>query len=142
MRRPKPKSKTTISGTALPERGQAYIDALGLDGALEVFLRFGGRLVYITANPGKESELAGVIGAGGVKALETQMGRGHATVPLAKGWCAVTLHRRGESNREIARLLHCSTEMVRLYVKNGAGAEPTDAAGPDAKSRQLSLFGD
>jgi hypothetical protein len=100
-----------------PAHVEPYVRILGLDGAIEFLLAFGGSERHIARDPRLRSDIEAVIGADGAAALaEAAMAlpRRH---PLAKPWMAQVFHARGLSVNEIARKVRVSNVSVRSYLE-------------------------
>ena len=100
-----------------PAHVEPYVRILGLDGAIEFLLAFGGSERHVARDPKRRADSAAVIGADGAAALaEAAMAlpRRH---PLAKPWMAQVFHARGLSVNEIARKVRVSNVSVRSYLE-------------------------
>lgn len=112
-----------------------YVEALGVDLAVEFLLSFGGAEIYLAVSPKSRSRVAQMVGHDNAEALAAKSDRMQRRVPLANQWIAKVLKSRGLSNADIARRMRTTDVTVRSWLKQ------PDAAGhiredPD----QLSLF--
>ncbi len=106
-----------------PANIEPYVRVLGIDGAVEFLLAFGGAELALGRNPQARGALAKLVGRD--KAAELAAAAEHLPrrVPLAKQWIARVLKGRGLPNAEIARTLHVSDVTVRALLATGAKAE-------------------
>ena len=111
-----------ITDTLLP-----YVEALGVDGAVAMFLQLGGSQIYLPVRSGAGTAAAKAIGAENVERLAAVMGAGYIKVPLARQWVAAVLSAQGKSNNEIARLVRADIATVGRWL------------GPKASVQQLNL---
>ncbi|NCM96130.1 MAG: helix-turn-helix domain-containing protein [Rhodobacterales bacterium] len=116
-----------------PAHVAPYVDVLGVDGAVEFLLAFGGAELYLATSPKGRSRLAQLVGV--EKAAELAHAAEHLPrrVPTAKPWIAQVFKSRGLSVAEIARRLHVSDVSVRAWLKK------TESV-PVADPRQMRLF--
>lgn len=118
---------------------QLFVDALGIDGAIDFLLAFGGAELYLPQNPRPDSKLVDVVGIEAARRLGAmaQNVMVPARIPTAKPWIARALFAKGLSKAEIARKLHVADLTVRRWVagRQGEGDEAT-LGHPD----QLSFF--
>jgi hypothetical protein len=112
---------------------QAYVDVLGVDGAVEFLLTFGGAELYVAANPKGRGKVERQFGAEKAAALAAIVDRLPRRVPTAKPWIAQVLRTQGLSVAEIARRLHATDVSVRGWLRKAELGEAPD-------SRQLRLF--
>lgn len=114
---------------APPAHLAAYVDALGVDGAIRFLLEFGGAEVWLGVAPGARSRVARLLGAERAAALAAlPLPR---RVPLGKPWIArVWRERDGLPVAEIARRLHASDVTVRGWLKTAGPATPADPRQP------------
>ncbi len=114
-----------------------YVDAIGVDAAMVLFLEFGGTELYLARDPRADSELVRVLGIDVARALGelAQSTILQPRMPLGKAWVAQVLAGRGLSNAEIARRLHTTDVTVRKYLKG----VKRDRAALDADLRQYRL---
>lgn len=116
-----------------PAQVQVYVDVLGVEGAVEFLLTFGGAELYVAANPKGRGMVERQFGAEKAAALAALVDRLPRRVPTAKPWIAQVLRTQGLPVAEIARRLHATDVSVRAWLRK---ADLGD--GPD--SRQLRLF--
>lgn len=118
-----------------PAHVRVFAEVLGIDGAVEFLLTFGGAELYLSENPRPDSRLARAIGQAKAVQLARSGLRVPRRIPTAKPWIARVLRARGLSVAEISRRLHVSDVSVRNWLKHPGDGD--GAAGPDS---QLSLF--
>lgn len=122
-----------------PAHIQPYVRILGVQGAIEFLLSFGGAEVYLTSSPKRRARLVEMIGSDKAAELSEAIARLKVRVPTAKPWIARCMKVEGLSTAEIARRLHMSDNAVRGWVTiSCTGADSEDHDGNDP--RQLSLF--
>lgn len=126
-----------------PAQAEPYVEALGLESAVEFLLAFGGTEIYIAQSPKSRSRVAEVVGHEKAEALGRITHRLPRRVPLCKPWIARLAKARGLppenkplTQADIARRLHASDVTVRKWL-NSAGASSA-AYSPDPD--QLDLF--
>lgn len=107
-----------------------FVEVLGVEGAVEFFLTFGGAELYLPQDPKGASEVVAVIGIEKTRALAQRATALKARVPTAKRWIAQVLHSKGLPVAQIARRLHTSDVTVRKYVRDEYSAN----------TQQLDLF--
>lgn len=107
---------------------------LGIDGALEFLLTFGGAELYLTPTPGENSRLVRLVGRDKAIALAKASERLPRRIPLAKPWIAAVFREKGLSVADIARRLHASDVAVRGWLK-----KYDDGDRPDPDNPQLPL---
>jgi hypothetical protein len=100
----------------VPAHLDPYVDVLGVDGALALFLELGGSQVYLPRRSGKRTLLAKTIGADQVERLAAVLGYGYIKVPVARQWCAEALRAQGRSDNEIARIVRADVATVRRWL--------------------------
>ncbi len=116
-----------------PAQVRAFVDVLGVDGAVAFLLEFGGAELYLSTKPRPSGRLARAIGVEKAARLASHGAHIPRRIPTAKPWIAKVLRARGLSVADIARRLHVSDVSVRGWLK--------DADGDDGKpDPQLSLF--
>ncbi len=116
-----------------PAQVAAYVEVLGIDGAVEFLLAFGGAELYVAANPKGRGEFERRFGAERAAALAAVAERLPRRVPTAKPWIAQVLHTRGLPVAEIARKLHATDVSVRAWLRQAVPGDASD-------KRQLRLF--
>lgn len=100
-----------------------YVDVLGADGAVTLFLELGGSQIYLPRRSSDRTAAAKAIGADNVERLAQAMGHGYIKVPLARQWIAQVLRARGVSDNEIARLVRADVATVRRWLGPRSSAE-------------------
>ncbi|MBN2631568.1 MAG: helix-turn-helix domain-containing protein [Rhodobacteraceae bacterium] len=117
-----------------PAQLEPYVRVLGVDGAVQFIMGFGGAELVYSANP-RNSKLTEVIGVEAARALaEEDARRGlPRRVPLGKPWVAQVFRSKGLPVAEIARRMHASDVAVRRWLKQQPTARVADP-------RQPSLF--
>lgn len=110
-----------------PDHIAQYVDAVGEEKAVALFLALGGSQVYLPRRSGQDTPAAKAIGAENVDRLAQSMGHGYIKVPLARQWVAQALRASGTSDNEIARLVRADVATVRRWL------------GPRSSPNQLDL---
>jgi hypothetical protein len=100
-----------------PAHIEAYVRILGVDGAIEFLLTFGGAELYLATSPKGRSRLAKQVGIEKATALAEASEHLPRRVPTAKPWIAQVWRHRGRSVADIARTLHVSDVAVRGWVR-------------------------
>ena len=110
-----------------PAQVSAYVEILGVDGAIEFLLEFGGAELYMAKNPKTRNRLADFVGK--EKAILLAKASDHLPkrIPLKKPWIAAVLRSKGLPVAQIARKLHMSDVAVRGWLKQ-AGVQPPKPA--------------
>jgi hypothetical protein len=116
-----------------PANIEPYVRVLGIDGAIEFLLTFGGAELYLAKDPKGRSKLAGLVGIDKAAALAQAAEYLPRRVPVAKPWIALVWKSKGLPVAEIARRLHTTDVSVRRWLKAGP---PTAYVDP----RQMPLF--
>lgn len=111
-----------------PDNIAPYVEALGIEDAMRLFLSVGGSDVYLPRHSTRRSLSARTIGADKVERLTEVFGYGHIKVPLARQWVAAVMKAQGASLAEIARTVRVDVATVRRWF------------GPSDHSKQLDLF--
>lgn len=120
-----------ISGTPKPPAQiEPYVRVLGVEGAVEFLLTFGGAELYITETPKSRSRLVALVGR--EKAIELARAAEFLPrrVPVAKPWLAAVHRCWGLPIAEIARKLHVTDVTVRNYLKRYDLPRPQDLQQP------------
>jgi hypothetical protein len=104
-----------------------YVDVLGADAAIALFLALGGSQIYLPRRSGSRTVAAQTIGADNVERLAAVLGYGYIKVPLARQWIAEAMRAEGRSDNEIARLVRADVATVRRWL------------GPKSTAEQLNL---
>lgn len=119
----------------VPAYLRRYVDVLGRDLAVRLFLTLGGSAVYLADRPQARSRLSGLLTADQIRALSAALhGDNFVRIPTAKPFIACHLRSQGVSVAEIARTLHVADWSVRRWTNGQADCEPA------TPSRQTSLF--
>ena len=100
----------------VPAHLQGYVDVLGIDGAVDFLLTFGGGYAYLSLAPAQNSPVASVIGQDKTAQLARRIGDGSFRVPTGKPFIARVLSAKGEGPTAIARRLHVSDVAVRNWL--------------------------
>ena len=116
-----------------PAQVAPYVEVLGVDGAVEFLLAFGGAELYLAANPKGRGRVERMFGADRAAALAAMAERLPRRVPTAKPWIAQVLRARGLPVAEIARILHATDVSVRVWLRRAD-------LGVNPDRRQLRLF--
>lgn len=111
-----------------PAHLSPYVEALGVDGAIALFLALGGSQIYLPRRSSNRTVAAQTIGADNVERLAAALGYGYIKVPLARQWIAKALRAQGKSDNEIARLVRADVATVRRWL------------GPKPSAEQLTLL--
>lgn len=114
-----------------PAHIEPYVRVLGVDGAVEFFLCFGGSELYLSANPKGRSALVEKVGRRKAAELGAAVGHLKVRIPTTKPWIAQVLKSRGLPVAEIARRLHMSDVAVRRWLKGGGRAVLRESFQPD-----------
>ncbi|QBF31518.1 hypothetical protein [Thalassococcus sp. S3] len=129
----------------VPSELQVYVDTIGEQKAMDVFMAFGGTHLNFDYRTKGRSELAKLIGTEDANALIEQAHRLPRRVPLANYWMALVLARRGWTHTAICRHLRVSETALRNYFKAAGRDFPRDREGgdqpaPGPDDRQMTLF--
>ena len=111
----------------VPAHIEPYVEVLGVELALELFLVCGGSQIYLSRKSSDRTTAAQTIGASQVERLAERMGHGYIKVPLAREWIARTMRAQGKSDNEIARRVRADVASVRRWL------------GPKSAAIQLNL---
>ncbi|PCH70274.1 MAG: hypothetical protein COC12_08455 [Rhodobacteraceae bacterium] len=118
---------------------EPYVEVLGVDGAIEFLLTFGGAEISFSTAPTAQSRVARLVGRKKAIALARISGRLPRRVPTARKWLVAALHFKGLPKAEIARKLHVTDVAVRKWLlQMGTGPNPRPDNSDDPA--QLSLF--
>ncbi|WP_048648966.1 hypothetical protein [Nitratireductor soli] len=112
----------------LPANIAPYVEALGTDDAVRLFLSVGGSDIYLPRRSSPRSLAARAIGPDRVDRLAQRFGYGYIKVPLARQWVASVMKANGASLAEIARTVRADVATVRRWL------------GPAEDHRQIDLF--
>lgn len=121
----------------VPAQVEPYVEALGIDMAVEFLIAFGGTVVIVSPRPTKYNEVARRFGVEASLALSRIADRLPRRVPQQKAWAARVLHASGLKNVEIARRLNVSDEMVRQYLAKPETGRPEHASKPPSDQLEL-----
>ena len=99
-----------------PEHVAQYVEIIGADAAVTLFLMLGGSQVYLSRKSGDNSLIAQTIGAAAADQLAAGLGYGYIKIPLARQWIAETLRDKGRSHNEIARVVRADVATVRKWL--------------------------
>lgn len=106
-----------MSGFRVTAQAQPYVDALGLDIAVEFLLAFGGTEVYLSTRPHERSQVADRFGADAAIRLAQRIGSGPCRVHTAKPFLAAYFRYKKSYNVvQIARVLHVTDVTVRNWL--------------------------
>jgi hypothetical protein len=112
----------------VPANLAPYVEVLGTERAVALFLELGGSQIYLAGRRSSERTLAArIIGADQVTRLAAALGDSYIKVPLARRWVARVLREDGKSDNEIARMVRADVATVRRWL------------GPKPDPSQLSL---
>lgn len=100
-----------------PAHVQRYVDAIGVEATIDLFLNFGGSELYFSEEPKGKDMLERVIGYENAKRIAGESFDIKHRVPLANKWLAACLYAQGLSVVAIARRLRVSDVTVRKYLK-------------------------
>jgi hypothetical protein len=122
--RPQRCTRVTLPARPMPNptaQVAPYVEALGLELAVEFLLQFGGAELHFAADPRGTGAVEKLVGADKAKALAESRNQAlQKRVPLAKRWLARMLHWQGHSTAQIARTLRATDVSVRGWLKDGA----------------------
>lgn len=122
---------TVRNGVPVPPAHLAvFVNALGVERAIEFLLNFGGAELYVPREFKGNSRIVTVIGHDGALSIARVRDRLPARIPTGKPWIAKVWHSKGLSKAEIARRLHVSDVSVRRMLSDEPPSDP----------RQPSLF--
>jgi hypothetical protein len=121
-----------------PAHVEPYVRILGVDGARDFLLTFGGSEVYFPARPGARSQVAARVGPERAAALGEALGHLKARVPTAKPWLAACMIAEGKTIAETVRVLHVTDVTVRRWLASMPGDGGSDD--PRTDPRQMRLF--
>ena len=107
----------------VPANLAPYVEALGAEGAVALFLALGGTQIYLPRRSSERSAMAKTIGAKNVERLAAVLGSDYIKVPLARRWVAQQLRDGGASDNEIARMVRADVATVRRWLGPRSSAE-------------------
>lgn len=114
-----------------PAQVAPYVEVLGVAGAIEFLLTFGGAELYLTPSPARRSRLVDLVGYEKAVALARVGEHLPARVPLMKPWIAKVWYAEGLKKAEIARRLHVTDVTVRTWIAETKAARDIDPRQPD-----------
>jgi hypothetical protein len=116
-----------------PAHLEPYVSALGIEGAIKLFLAFGGTFLSIPRDPKGQSRLVQELGLESARALADLAQRTHLPrrLPIGKPWIAQVWKSQGLTEAKIATSLHVSNVTVAGWLR--PAPRPRD-------DRQASLF--
>lgn len=117
-----------------PAHVAPWVEILGEETAVDVFLRLGGSIINLAYTP-RSSDLAKIAGEDKAAALGRRLGSGNIKVPVPKIWITQVLYYHGATQQDIARRLHIDVATVARQLKATPGGRRRS---PDA--RQIELF--
>ncbi len=109
-----------------PAHAAPYVEALGVDGAIALFVAVGGTQIYLTKKPTRRSLILNVLDVAQAERLANRVGYGYHKVPLVKKWIAGVMRVQGATNTDIARLLHSDVATVRRWLPSREDGEQMD----------------
>ncbi|RVT83348.1 helix-turn-helix domain-containing protein [Rhodobacteraceae bacterium CCMM004] len=115
---PRKMADTDPSYPPPPAHVAPYVDALGIETAIEFLLAFGGSALYTPATPRQRGAFALKFGMDAARALSARADRLQPRVPLASRWLAQCLAAEGRSVQDICRILRTLNTTVRSYLKD------------------------
>lgn len=115
-----------------PANIAVYVDILGVDGAIDFLLAFGGAELYHADDPKGGSQVAKEIGLQNARKLAAASPALKSRVPIPRKWIAKVLDVKGLPVAQIARTLHVTDVTARKYIDSRA-VKPAD-------TRQTSFF--
>ena len=104
-----------------PAQVEPIVRILGVQGAVDFLLTFGGAELYLTQNPKNRSRVVATVGREKAVELATAMEFLPSRIPTAKPWLAAVHQSWGLPVAEIARKLHVTDVTVRSYLKRYGG---------------------
>lgn len=117
-----------------------FVTVLGVDGAVEFLLEFGGAELQFSRNPRETSQLAKLVGLENARALGDLASGLPARIPLQKRWLAKVMHAKGLSIAQIARKLRTQDKTVRAYLKDTGYGPTVEERQQSSDGIQLKLF--
>lgn len=109
----------------IPANIEPYVEALGVDDAMRLFLSVGGSDIYLPRRSSPRSQAARTVGPDRVDKLAKVIGYGYIKVPLAKRWMAEVMKSQGVSTAEIARTIRTEVATVRKWFPSGSSTQLT-----------------
>lgn len=106
----------------IPPPARPYVEALGLDRAVDFLLEFGGATFGLPAEPKGGSEFARFLGLDAthrlIRQLRARTDHGYVRVPTVKPFLANYFAGKGLTQGQIARRLHVTDYAVRGWLKS------------------------
>ncbi|MFC3059421.1 helix-turn-helix domain-containing protein [Paenirhodobacter populi] len=116
-------------GTSFPKPPAAlapYVEVLGVDLAVEFFLRFGGAELYFPQDRCRGGAATSMIGIEKIAELGDRLCVVKTRVPLANRWIAEVLAWKGVPTADIARWIRVSDVTVRHWLSGGERPFPVE----------------
>ena len=107
-----------------PKAAQRFVDAIGVEAAIDLMLSFGGSEIFLPSKPTNRNALERAIGLRNIEKLVASSVEMKTRVPLANKWLAKCLYAQGLSKAAIARKLRITDVRVRRYL-SGSNAPPS-----------------
>lgn len=120
----------TLAPPPPPAHVAAYVEILGVDLAVELFVKLGGSEVYFAENPKGNGMVEKIVGKENTAALAGLSDSPSRRVPSPNRWLAQVLASRGLPVAEISRRLRKTDVTVRSYLRGQTRDDP----------RQIQLF--
>jgi hypothetical protein len=108
---------TDAAPPKVPSHIRTYVDALGMDKAVELFLAFGGAPLYLGARPQERAHISSVLNPEQIRRLTKVIGRGHLRLPMPRAFIVQYLAYKDYTVNDIARKLHVTDVTVRNLLK-------------------------
>lgn len=99
-----------------PKQAQRYVDAIGIEAAIDLFLNLGGSEVFLSIDPKGRGIVERLVGYHHAKTLAAASDDLKIRVPLANAWLARCLYAQGLSVAVISRRLRCADSTVHRYL--------------------------
>lgn len=100
-----------------------FVETLGEEVAIHLFLSLGGTQIYV---PTAKAKIRGgifwkIVGEENSEALVEHFGGEYVRIPIASQWVAAVLLKRGFSLNRIAGIIRVDVATVRRWVNGGSG---------------------
>lgn len=130
----------TVDDILIPAHVLPYVDVLGIDGAFDFLMAFGGADTYFSVSPREDNRVVQAIGRDRAIALARHLQNrpNMQMVPVAKPFLAKVMKSRGMAIAEIARQLHVDKKTARTMVSQER--QERELARSHAITRQLNMF--
>lgn len=115
---------TKHNGRPIPSKLLPYVQVLGVEDAIKLFLALGGSQIYLPAKVASGSRAAKVVGAEKLQQLTEWFGCGFVKVPLGSRWIAEVMFADGASTNKIAAVVRADVATVRRWI-NWTPSTPT-----------------